>query len=68
MLSNKQIELIEEKYLKKFFHLMKYAEDEMMFGFTTKEKIKDDWIGKYGIIWINFSNRVRLPLQERRRK
>ncbi len=48
MLSNKQIEIIEEKYLKKFFHLMKYAEDEMMFGFTTKEKIKDDWIGKYG--------------------
>lgn len=48
MLSNKQIEIIEEKYLKKFFHLMKYAEDEMMFGFATKEKIKDDWIGKYG--------------------
>ncbi len=45
---NKEIEIIEEKYLKKFFHLMKYAEDEMMFGFKTKEKIKDDWIGKYG--------------------
>ncbi len=48
MLTNKQIEVIEEKYLKKFFHLMKYAEDEMMIGFKTKEKIKDDWIGKYG--------------------
>ncbi len=48
MKSHKEIEIIEEKYLKKFFHLMKYAEDEMMFGFKTKEKIKDDWIGKYG--------------------
>ncbi len=48
MKSNKEIEKIEEKYLKKFFYLMKYAEDEMMFGFKTKEKIKDDWIGKYG--------------------
>ncbi|MCK4635359.1 MAG: hypothetical protein KAT32_00695 [Candidatus Moranbacteria bacterium] len=48
MLSDKQIEKIEEKYLKKFFHLMKYAEDEMMIGFQTKEKIKDDWQGKYG--------------------
>jgi hypothetical protein len=48
MLSNKEIEKIENKYLKKFFHLMKYAEDEMMFGFKTKEIIKDDWVGKYG--------------------
>jgi len=48
MMTDKQIEVIEEKYLKKFFHLMKYAEDEMMEGFQTKEKIKDDWIGKYG--------------------
>jgi len=28
MLSINQIEQIEEKYLKKFFHLMKYAEDK----------------------------------------
>jgi len=48
MLSNKEIEEIEKKYLKKFFYLMKYAEDEMMLGFQTKEKIKDDWFGKYG--------------------
>jgi len=31
MLTNIEIEKIEEKYLKKFFHLMKYAEDEMMY-------------------------------------
>jgi len=55
MLSNKQIEIIEEKYLKKFFYLMKYAEDEMMFGFQTKEEIKDDWFGKYGTEISNFA-------------
>lgn len=48
MLTQKQIEAIEQKYLKKFFYLMKYAEDEMMFGFRTKEKIKNDWYGKFG--------------------
>jgi hypothetical protein len=47
MLKKEQIEFLEEKYLKKFFHLMKYAEDEMMAGFQTKEKIKDDWFGLY---------------------
>lgn len=47
MLRQEQIEEIEEKYLKKFFYLMKYAEDEMMIGFQTKEKIKDDWFGLY---------------------
>ena len=47
MLTQKEIEQIEEKYLKKFFYLMKYAEDEMMIGFQTKEKIKDDWFGLY---------------------
>lgn len=55
MLSLLEIEKIEEKYLKKFFHLMKYAEDEMMIGFKTKEKIKDDWIGKYGTEISNFA-------------
>lgn len=47
MLTNKQIEEIENKYLNKFYHFMKYTEDEMMFWFQTKEKIKDDWIWKY---------------------
>lgn len=47
MLTQKQIESLEEKYLKKFFYLMKYAEDEMMIGFQTKEKIKNDWFGLY---------------------
>ena len=47
-MTNKQIEELENKYLNKFYHFLKYAEDEMMFGFQTKEKIKDDWFGKYG--------------------
>lgn len=48
MISNKEIEALENKYLNKFYHFLKYVEDEMMFGFQTKEKIKNDWIGKYG--------------------
>lgn len=31
MFTNKQIEEIENKYLNKFYHFMKYTEDEMMF-------------------------------------
>ncbi len=46
-MSFKEIEEIELKYLNKFYHFMKFVEDEMMFGFATKEEIKDDWIGKY---------------------
>ncbi len=42
----KNIEEIELKYLNKFYYFMKYIEDEMMIGFETKEKIKDDWINK----------------------
>jgi len=46
-MTNKEIEKIELKYLKKFYYFMKFAEDEMMTGFATKEEIKNDWIGKY---------------------
>ncbi len=42
-----EIEKLEYKYLNKFYHFLKYVEDEMMIGFATKEKIKDDWFGKY---------------------
>lgn len=47
MLSDKQIEKIEEKYLKKFYHFLKFQEDEILLGFATKEKIKNDWFQKY---------------------
>lgn len=42
------IEKIELKYLNKYYHFLKFAEDEMFIGFKTKEKIKDDWYGLYG--------------------
>jgi len=47
-MTNQQIEKLESKYLNKFYHFLKSFEDEMMEGFQTKEKIKDDWFGKYG--------------------
>ncbi len=47
-MTNQQIEKLENKYLNKFYHFLKSFEDEMMDGFQTKEKIKDDWDGKYG--------------------
>jgi len=46
-MSNEDVEKLEAKYLDKFYHFLKYVEDEMMYGFQTKEKIRDDWFGKY---------------------
>ncbi len=46
-MTNKEIEELEYKYLMKYFHFLKFAEDEMLLGFKTKEKIKDDWYNKY---------------------
>lgn len=43
----KNIEEIEKKYLNKYYHFMKYIEDEMLLGFKTKEKIRNDWFGFY---------------------
>ena len=43
----RQVEELEYKYLMKYFHFLKFAEDEMMIGFKTKEKIKNDWINYY---------------------
>lgn len=51
----RKIEELELKYLKKFYHFLKYVEDEMMIGFKTKEKIKDDWYGKYDSKISNFA-------------
>ena len=43
----KKIEILERKYLNKYFHFLKFAEDELLYGFKTKEKIQDDWLGLY---------------------
>jgi hypothetical protein len=45
--NNKQIEQIELKYLNKYYHFLKFAEDELLLGLKTKEEIKDDWFDKY---------------------
>jgi len=54
-MKNEDIEKIEAKYLEKFYHFLKYVEDEMMYGFQTKEKIRDDWFGKYDAKISDFS-------------
>ncbi|MFB4168291.1 hypothetical protein [Virgibacillus sp. JSM 102003] len=41
------IERLELKYLEKYYHFLKFAEDELLEGFKTKEVIKDDWFDKY---------------------
>ena len=51
----KSIEEIECKYLEKFYYFLKYTEDEMIFGFNTKENIREDWIEKYKTGISNFS-------------
>lgn len=43
----KSIEKIEHHYLNKYYHFLKFAEDELLLGFKTKEKIRDDWKGLY---------------------
>ena len=43
-----EIEKLELKYLNKYYYFLKFAEDEMFYGFKTKEEIKDDWYGLYG--------------------
>jgi len=42
-----KVEELELKYLNKYYHFLKYAEDELFIGFKTKEDIKDDWIEFY---------------------
>ena len=44
MLTDFELEELENKYLEKFYYFLKYTEDEMLKGFQTKEKIKNDWI------------------------
>lgn len=43
----KALEELEYKYLKKYYHFLKFAEDELLFGFKTKYKIKNDWYSKW---------------------
>lgn len=43
----RKIEELEKKYLDKYYFFLKFAEDELLLGFKTKFKIKNDWIHKW---------------------
>ena len=60
MKNKKQIEEIEKKYLNKYYHFLKFAEDEMLNGFKTKDSIKDDWWGLYSSGISNFSTGAKV--------
>lgn len=47
-LSLKEIEELEHKFLLKYWYFLKYAEDDILKGFDTKNDILDDWKGLYG--------------------
>lgn len=42
-----ELERLENKYLLKYYHFLKFAEDELLLGFKTKDKIKNDWYDKW---------------------
>lgn len=43
-----EIEELENKYLNKYWHFLKFSEEEIIKGFNTKKDILNDWKGKYG--------------------
>ena len=45
----KELELLEFKYLKKYFHFLKFTEDEILYGLNSKNKIKNEWWNKWNI-------------------
>jgi len=50
MLENKkliELESLERKYLNKYYHFLKFAEDELLEGFQTKYRIENDWIKQW---------------------
>jgi len=58
-MNNQDIESMENRYLKKFYHFLKFAEDKIMIGFRTKEKIKDDWYGLYSSDILDFDAGIK---------
>lgn len=44
-----KIEQLEYKYLSKYYYFLKFAEDEMLYGFKTKDKIRNDWVKYYNV-------------------
>ena len=52
-LNLEEIERLENYYLNKYYHFLKFAEDDMIRGFKTKDEIRDDWFGKYNAAEFN---------------
>lgn len=50
-LDDKDLEALENKYLEKYYHFLKFSMDNIILGLKSKEKIKDDWFD----IWNNDS-------------
>jgi hypothetical protein len=50
-----KIEELENKYLKKYYHFLKFVEEEIINGLQTKNDIKNDWFEK----WSNSSDTAR---------
>ncbi len=48
LLSLTEIEQLEYKYLMKYWYFLKYVEDDIIYGFSSKDEIWDDWKGLYG--------------------
>lgn len=51
----KEIEQLEYKYLEKYSDLLKFSREEILMGLSTREKIKNDWVGLYGTKISDFS-------------
>jgi len=42
------LETLEHKYLMKYWHFLKFVEDEIVRGMLSMEDIRNDWQGLYG--------------------
>lgn len=44
----KEIEILEHKYLMKYWYFLKFVEDDMVTGLKSMDDIRSDWEGLYG--------------------
>lgn len=42
-----ELEKLEQKYLNKYFYFLKFAEDELLKGLNTMNRVKGDWFHKW---------------------
>ena len=62
ILKNKEIKVeeLEDKYLTKFYHFIKFIEDEIMFQFKIENKIEIDWVDKYSSELLDFEANIKI--------